>query len=154
MQVTGAGNGSGIYTAQTGEDRSTLDKDDFLKLLVTELQYQDPSKPMEDREFISQMAQFSSLEQMQNMSTALESGFKNFADVQSQCLEGLAVISAQINANSFFQGLDLLGKEVTYIKDEEEITGTVDALKQDDSGKYVLVVNDEEIPLNEVKSVR
>ena len=47
---------------------NTLGKDEFLQLLVTQMQYQDPLNPTSDTEFIAQMAQFSSLEQMTNMS--------------------------------------------------------------------------------------
>ena len=47
-------------TRNTGE----LSKDDFLNLLVTQLRYQDPLNPTDDKEFIGQMAQFSALEQM------------------------------------------------------------------------------------------
>ena len=58
-----------------GYDRSqtnNLAKDDFLNLLVTQLQYQNPLEPMQDQEFISQLAQFSQLEQLENMNGSLE----------------------------------------------------------------------------------
>ncbi len=48
--------------------RTDLGRDDFLRILITQLQNQDPTEPMDDREFIAQMAQFSSLEQITNMS--------------------------------------------------------------------------------------
>ena len=49
-----------------------LGKDAFLKLLIAQLTNQDPLNPMDDREFIAQMAQFSALEQMTNMNKTLE----------------------------------------------------------------------------------
>lgn len=69
------------YNSNEGTTKSNnLDKDAFLKLLVTQLQNQDPLSPMEDREFIAQMAQFSSLEQMQNLNDTMKSSNKAIAD--------------------------------------------------------------------------
>ena len=51
---------------------STVDKDQFLQLLVAQLKYQDPLEPTSNTEYISQYATFSELEQMQNMSATLE----------------------------------------------------------------------------------
>ncbi len=62
---------SSAITTQTGS--STLDREAFMLLLVTQFQYQDPLNPMEDKEFIAQLAQFSSLEQMMNMNESMTS---------------------------------------------------------------------------------
>lgn len=60
-------------TTGTTAPKQELDKDAFLQLLVTQLRYQDPLNPVDDKEFIAQMAQFTSLEQMQNLNkTATE----------------------------------------------------------------------------------
>lgn len=66
--------------------KKELGKMDFLKLLVTQLQYQDPLEPMDNSEFIAQLAQFSALEGTHNVETAitsLDESFKDSIDMQS-----------------------------------------------------------------------
>jgi len=84
-----------------------LGKDDFLKLLITQLQNQDPTSPMENTEFIAQMAQFSSLEQMTNMSN-------EFTKLANMLNSGEAV--------------SMLGKSVELNIGDTSITGVVDAV--------------------------
>ena len=72
MSVTGLENVSSGINSTSSSGNNILGKDDFLNLLVTQLQHQDPLSPMDSAEFTSQLAQFSSLEQMSNVNTNLE----------------------------------------------------------------------------------
>ncbi len=95
------------FNAALGNGReasNSLGKDDFLSLLITQLQNQDPTSPMEDREFIAQMAQFSTLEQMTNMSN------------------GFAQVTNLINSS---QALGLIGRQVEIVQGSSAITGKV-----------------------------
>src|SRR5581483_5616912 len=104
--------GTWSYTPTTSvvnnSPQATLGKDDFLKLLVTQLQNQDPTSPTDSSAFMSQLAQFSSLEQETNI---------------SQSVDTLSTTEAVT------QGVDLIGKPVTYTgTDGKTATGTVDGV--------------------------
>mgnify|MGYP000971722601 CR=1 FL=1 len=137
--------------------KNSLDKNAFLKLLITELRYQDAMNPMNDREFMSQMAQMSSLEQMQNLNKTVEEGFLAMAESRNNLEEGLfTVMEVMINQSyftNFNQSMNLLGREVTYLSGDQEIEGTVTALKQVD-GCFLAVVNGEEVALTQITLVK
>ena len=109
---------------------NTLDRDDFLKLLITQLQHQDPTSPVEDKDFIAQMAQFSSLEQITNMSQ----GF--------QKLSGLLASS---------EASQVLGKTVELHDGDSLVRGVVDKVLRGDNP--MVSVNGSVYDFSQIESV-
>lgn len=86
----------------TREVKDQLGKDEFLKILIVQLQNQDPLNPMEDKDFIAQMAQFSTLEQMQNMG-------RDFQTLKAMNLVG-RMIYGELNIENSSQVIPVLGR--------------------------------------------
>lgn len=130
MTISGIGTTANPNQIYQGSDQ--LGKDEFMKILVVQLQNQDPLNPMEDREFISQMAQFSTLEQIQNLnsSIALSSAYalvgKNIvAEVLSEDGKSNDVIFGKVDAVYSSSGDIFLTVGDRHIKFNNEI-GVVD----------------------------
>ena len=111
--------------APMADRRSSLDKDAFLKLLLTELKYQDPLNPTDDKAFIAQMAQFSSLEQMQNMSRAL----------------------------TLSQGCSMIGRQISAQAKDKEVNGIAEAVVIRNGSPYIRI-GGEEAPIESVTEIR
>jgi flagellar basal-body rod modification protein FlgD len=130
METSGIGSLNGstkIVEASAGNRR--LGQEEFLKLLITQMTHQDPLSPQEDREFIAQMAQFSSLESMNTVSRMM----------------------------SRLQGTSLLGKTIEggYIENGTmvPISGVVTSVRFD-RDNVLLKVNDRELRMDQVGLVR
>lgn len=90
-----SGSSTNGSTSATSSVNSALDKNSFLKLLIAQLTNQDPTSPMDSAQFVSQMADFTTLEQTQNMSDAID---KLVASQSSQSLsEQASMIGKQIS---------------------------------------------------------
>lgn len=110
----------------TNKDKGSLGKDDFLKLLVTQLRYQDPMNPMDNTEFVAQMAQFSSLEQMQNMNTTMAK----------------------------YQATSLIGKNIVWSSGDGQLfTGDVSGVYIS-NGVTQVVVGDQAIDLDKILAIK
>jgi flagellar basal-body rod modification protein FlgD len=121
MDITSTQPGSSALNPVTAADanKNSLGKDAFLKLLTTQLQHQDPLNPMDDSQFMGQMAQFSTLEQVTNMANANTAMADNLA---------------------FSKSVSLIGRTVTYTgEDDQPHTGKVDRVTTTD-GKPALSV--------------
>lgn len=117
-------------------DRAMLAKDDFLRLLLTELRMQDPINPVSDREFLAQLAQFSTLEQMTNLASAVEK-----------------LAAAEERFGQQQQALALLGRQVEVGAGDETIRGRVDAVVWNVNGAPLLRIGEKEYPLDSVRRV-
>jgi flagellar basal-body rod modification protein FlgD len=110
---------------------ATLDKNDFLKILMTQLTHQDPTQPMDDKEFIAQMAQFSSLEQITNMNDNLSK------------VAGLIAKS---------QAVGLLGSAVDVVNEGQVVSGVVDAVTAGDFPQ--ILVNGQYYDYSQVQKIK
>jgi len=112
---------------------STLDKNAFLKLLTAQLKYQDPSNPLDNNAFLAQMAQFSSLEQITNLSTVSQNN---------------------LLATQMTQAVQTIGKQVTWkeLGGDVSHSGLVSGMTVVD-GQIMLKVGDQTIPINQVTGV-
>lgn len=115
-------NGDNTSVAEMARTDGALGKDSFLQLLVTELKYQDPLNPMDNKESIAQLAQFSALEQMQNLNTS----FTNFVSSQG--------------ADSRAMAMSVLGMTVTGVgSDGNQVSGMATKVSFTD-GKTLLTL--------------
>jgi flagellar basal-body rod modification protein FlgD len=118
------------------QPKKEMGKEQFLKILVTQLQNQDPTKPMEDREMIGQMAQLSVLEQLSNLNQSLSSYlFSN-------------------NEKNLSQYSSMLEKKVTWTNPEmnQLESGIVTGINYKDNQVY-FQIGEQEIASTEIKSV-
>jgi len=88
-----------LSASNTPDHKTSLDQDDFLTILVAQLTHQDPLSPMEDTDMTSQLAEFSSLEQLTN----INSGIKGLGDnmAQSDMLAAVSFIGKEVKAEGY-----------------------------------------------------
>lgn len=110
--------------------KSQLDKDAFLRLLVTQMANQNPLEPTSDTDFIAQLAQFTTLEQMTALSETMMAG-------QAYDLVGKYVYAGIVNEKTM---------------QEEIFFGRIDGVLRQD-GKYALVMGDKTFGISDIKSV-
>ncbi|MFD2333195.1 flagellar hook assembly protein FlgD [Cohnella sp. GCM10020058] len=120
-------------TEATGAS-SELGKDQFMKILLTQLQNQDPMEPMQDKDFIAQMATFSSLEQTMNMATELHS-----------LSQSAALASSLIGKQVEWLGSTTNGATVTK-------SGIVDSIKMKNGDQFA-VIGQDEVAISDLTSV-
>lgn len=124
-----------------------LGKDDFLKLLVSKLQNQDPLKPMDDESFVAELAQFSSLEQMGNIADGIEQA-NQLSFLQSQGLNNVmasGLIGKEIKAQFSSIGLGASDKPAINFT-LESAASKVTVMIKNAAGDVVRTMSAENLP--------
>ncbi|MDC7796026.1 flagellar hook assembly protein FlgD [Bacillus altitudinis] len=115
-------------SSTTAKKTDTLGRDQFLKILLTQLQNQDPTNPIDDREFVTQLATFSSLEQQMNMNESI-----------TQMNQIMSTFVAHQDPFTTYVGW--IGKEVEGKQDDKDISGIVKSVKNINN-EYFLYLED------------
>lgn len=140
----------GPIVNQTGGTQATgsktLGKDDFLQLMVTKLRYQDPLNPMDDADFIAQLAQFSTLEQMNNIAegiaTANQWDFLQMQSINNTMATGLIGKDIKATYNGVY--VDAINNpQITYTTDE--FVTDVEFTVRDAAGNMIATLKDSNI---------
>jgi len=123
---------SSTTATTTTPSRSQLDKDTFLKLLVAQMRYQDPSKPMDSAQVVAQSAQFTTVEVLQQLQQS-----------QAQLLSFQSTLLSS----------GLIGKTVTAIgSDGKEVTGVVGSARVV-AGQAYIMIKDDTLPVSSVVKI-
>ena len=93
-----------------------LGKDSFLQLLITQMRHQDPLEPVKDTEYIAQLAQFNSLEQMQNLNDKFDKMLK-----WSQMTQASSLIGKEVDGVTLDGTISGAVKEVRYVEGEPKL---------------------------------
>lgn len=142
MDATKVVNESAQGQVRTSTDRvgsNQLGKNEFLKLLVTQLGNQDPSNPVDSQAFVAQLAQFTSLEQMENMNRTLDDLVLAQATSNHMSMANLVGKHAVVKSDGVTVGPNGAASAVTANLGADAATVTVNVLDKD--GKLVRTVD-------------
>ena len=143
-----ASSSTSTSTSTSTSSSTALNKDAFLQLLVTQMQYQDPLDPQDNSEYLSQLAQFSSLEQMTNVASALSGVSTLVNNIDTSLLVGQLsnMIGKDVQWTTTTTDTDSSGKAITDSNGKTKTTttkyeGTVTGVSISD-GTPTLMVKD------------
>lgn len=120
---------NGISSTSSSVQNQGLGMQDFMKILMTQMMYQDPMKPMDNQQFMAQMAQFTSLQQTQEINSKIDQ---------------------LLNVQAFFQSVGLMGKTIDFTTTGGALTGTVTSVSLSGASPQFSVTTTAGAALNDI----